>query len=91
MDEDAKDALRDEDYDTAILAASNEVYQRMKEADETIGLGTIYQDGKQMLAEKQAQEAEATKQMWFTIGKIVSGVVAAAAAGLVGFISFSPS
>ncbi|MFP9084323.1 TPM domain-containing protein, partial [Enterococcus faecalis] len=33
-------------------------------------------------------EAEATKQMWFTIGKIVSGVVAAAAAGLVGFISF---
>ncbi|WP_421758250.1 TPM domain-containing protein [Enterococcus casseliflavus] len=88
VDEDAKDALRDEDYDTAILAASNEVYQRMKEADETIGLGTIYQDGKQMLAEKQAQEAEATKQMWFTIGKIVSGVVAAAAASLVGFISF---
>ena len=42
VDEDAKDALRDEDYDTAIIAASNEVYQRMKEADETIGYGTSY-------------------------------------------------
>jgi len=88
VDEDAKDALRDEDYDAAILAASNQVYQHMKEADETIGLGTIYQDGNQLLAEKRAQEAEANKQMWFTIGKIVSGVVAATASGLVGFISF---
>ncbi|OTN76625.1 hypothetical protein A5886_001703 [Enterococcus sp. 8G7_MSG3316] len=88
VDKDTKDALRDEDYDTAIAAASTEVYQRMKEAEETIGLETIYLNGNQLLAQKRTQEAQAMKKMWLNVGKIISGIVATIVVGVGGFIGF---
>lgn len=88
IDEDTKDLLRDEDYDQAVLNASDRVYEEMKTADETVGLNKIYADGQQLLAEKKAREAAESKKFWLLFWQLVSSVSALVIAAISGVIGW---
>ena len=88
IDEDTKDLLRDEDYDQAVLNASDRVYEEMKTADETVGLNKIYADGQQLLAEKRPEAAE-SKKFWLLFWQLVSSVSALLIAAISGVIGLA--
>ena len=88
IDEDTKVLLRDEDYDQAVLNASDRVYEEMETADETVGLNKIYADGQQLLAEKKAREAAESKKFWLLFWQLVSSVSALIIAAISGVIGW---
>jgi uncharacterized membrane protein YgcG len=88
VDDDTKDLLREEDYDQAVLNASDRVYQEMKTADETIGLNKIYTEGQQLLAEKEAREAEKSREAGLLFLKIASSIILLVVAAISGTIGW---
>ncbi len=83
-----KDLLRDEDYDQAVLNASDRVYEEMKTADETVGLNKIYSDGQQLLAEKRPEKPQSQKKFWLLFWQLVSSVSALVIAAISGVIGW---
>ena len=75
IDEDTKDLLRDEDYDQAVLNASDRVYEEMKTADETVGLNKIYADGQQLLAEKRPEKPQSQRNSGCCFGNLLVQLV----------------
>jgi uncharacterized membrane protein YgcG len=88
IDEDTKDLLRDEEYDQAVLMASERVYDELKAADESVGLQKIYAEGQEMLAAKNAREAEESRKFMLMIFKVGVSIVGALVIGFVGVISW---
>ena len=79
VDSQAKDMLRDENYDGAILRASETVYNYLLEADKQTGMATIYQEGAYLLQVQRDAIRQQNRQIFFSFGggflAIVTGLL----------------